>query len=53
MIDLKHGGEINTQYAKGLTCAYGVPFDGAVSCGKGTALARDDQKPLPLPTPNN
>jgi agmatinase len=40
MIDLKPWGEINTQVCEGAdVCVMGVPFDGAVSCGKGTALA--------------
>ena len=40
MIDLKPWGELNTAEVKDAgVCIMGVPFDGAVSCGKGTSLA--------------
>lgn len=40
MIDIKPWGEINTsQKNEADACIMGIPFDGAVSCGKGTALA--------------
>ena len=39
MIGLKPWGEINCSEVDGSdVCIMGVPFDGAVSCGKGTAL---------------
>ena len=42
MIDLFPWGELNTQELKEAdVCVMGVPFDGAVSCGKGTAQAPD------------
>lgn len=40
MVDLMPWGEINVPEQKGSdVCVMGIPFDGAVSCGKGTALA--------------
>jgi len=40
MIDLKPWGEINWDgIEEADVCVMGIPFDGAVSCGKGTALA--------------
>jgi len=40
MIDQKPWGEINYPNIEGAdVCIMGIPFDGAVSCGKGTALA--------------
>ncbi len=40
MIDLKPWGELNTsKIGEAKVCIMGIPFDGAVSCGKGAALA--------------
>ena len=40
MIDLKPWGELNAKnLEEANVCVMGVPFDGAVSCGKGTSLA--------------
>ncbi|HVI39032.1 MAG TPA: agmatinase [Anaerovoracaceae bacterium] len=47
MIDLKPWGELNTSEAEDAkVCVMGVPFDGAVSCGKGTALAPEKIRAL-------
>ncbi len=40
MVELKPCGELNTsEAAEAGICIMGVPFDGAVSCGKGASLA--------------
>lgn len=40
MIDLKPWGELNAKnIAEANICVMGIPFDGAVSCGKGAATA--------------
>jgi agmatinase len=47
MIDLKPWGDINTSKAEEASvCIMGVPFDGAVSCGKGAALAPEKIRAL-------
>lgn len=47
MIDLKPWGELNTsEQEEAKVCIMGVPFDGAVSCGKGTALAPEKIRAL-------
>lgn len=47
MIDLKPWGGMNTSKAEeAKVCIMGVPFDGAVSCGKGTALAPEKIRAL-------
>lgn len=47
MIDLKPWGEMNTEnLAEAKVCMLGVPFDGAVSCGKGAALAPERMRLL-------
>ncbi len=47
MIDTKPWGEINiSKMDKADICIMGIPFDGAVSCGKGTALAPEMMRNL-------
>lgn len=47
MIDLKPWGELNTsREEEAKVCIMGVPFDGAVSCGKGAALAPEKIRAL-------
>lgn len=47
MIDLKPWGELNTaEAAEAKVCIMGIPFDGAVSCGKGAALAPEKIRSL-------
>jgi agmatinase len=47
MIDLKPWGDLNTSEAKDAkVCIMGIPFDGAVSCGKGAALAPEKIRSL-------
>jgi agmatinase len=47
MIDLKPWGDLNTPDVKDAgVCIMGVPFDGAVSCGKGAALAPEKIRAL-------
>lgn len=47
MIDLKPWGDLNTQEPdEAGACIMGVPFDGAVSCGKGSALAPEKIRAL-------
>ncbi|HWQ78746.1 MAG TPA: agmatinase [Anaerovoracaceae bacterium] len=47
MIDLKPWGDLNTEKAEDAkVCIMGIPFDGAVSCGKGTALAPEKIRTL-------
>lgn len=47
MIDLKPWGEMNTANAEEAgVCIMGIPFDGAVSCGKGTAMAPEKIRAL-------
>ncbi len=53
MIDLKPWGELNCPELKDAdVCVMGIPFDGAVSCGKGSALAPEKIRSLSryLPT---
>lgn len=47
MIDLKPWGDLNTPEAtEAGICIMGVPFDGAVSCGKGASLAPEKIRSL-------
>ena len=47
MIDLKPWGDLNTEDVKEADiCIMGIPFDGAVSCGKGTAEAPEKLRSL-------
>ena len=47
MIDLKPWGELNTSAPEeAKVCIMGIPFDGAVSCGKGSALAPEKIRAL-------
>ncbi len=47
MIDLKPWGELNCQdMTKAGACVMGIPFDGAVSCGKGSSLAPEKIRSL-------
>jgi len=47
MIDLKPWGDLNTSEVKDAkVCIMGIPFDGAVSCGKGAALAPEKIRSL-------
>ncbi|GAB1476292.1 agmatinase [Bacillota bacterium] len=47
MIDTKPWGEINIpEMDKADVCVMGIPFDGAVSCGKGAALAPEMMRNL-------
>lgn len=47
MIDLKPWGELNCEDMKNAdVCVMGVPFDGAVSCGKGSSLAPEKIRSL-------
>ena len=53
MIDLKPWGELNCENINDAdVTVMGVPFDGAVSCGKGSALAPEKMRSLSryLPT---
>ncbi len=54
MIDLNPWGELYTdKIEEGTICVMGVPFDGAVSCGKGTALAPERIRQLSRYLPCN
>ena len=55
MIDLKPWGELNCEEIKDADVAVmGVPFDGAVSCGKGSVLAPEkNQKSLKVSSCND
>lgn len=47
MIDSKPWGELNSDKVKeAQVCIMGIPFDGAVSCGKGAALAPEKIRAL-------
>lgn len=47
MIDVKPWGEINTaNFSESDVCIMGVPFDGAVSCGKGASAAPETIRAL-------
>lgn len=47
MIDLRPWGELNTENIKEANVTVmGIPFDGAVSCGKGSALAPEKMRAL-------
>lgn len=47
MIDLKPWGDLNTANEdEAGVCIMGIPFDGAVSCGKGAALAPEKLRAL-------
>lgn len=47
MIDAKPWGDLNTEtIQEASACVMGVPFDGAVSCGKGAALAPEKIRQL-------
>jgi agmatinase len=54
MIDLTPWGELHTDRIEdGTVCVMGVPFDGAVSCDKGTALAPERIRQLSRYLPCN
>ena len=47
MVDLFPWGDLNTQEQKEAdVCVMGIPFDGAVSCGKGTSFAPEVMRNL-------